>query len=594
MRIRKSVLPISTLAFVALLGVATLWVVYTASAQTSSKGSIEGTLTDVQGAAVPGVTVTVTRQGGGSFSATTNDEGFFRILNLEPGNYTVTVEAEKGFARFEQANVPVNLSKTSNVTIQLRPGSAAETVEVTASSGAVIEVTQNTSGGTQVVSFNVPLLGAVRVYLPDDMAAGDTISGTLQVEPKRGTETARETTRSVQGKYVIEVIVDGAAFSVRDNPQLLTGEPFEFVKELELRGTLQLPAASGDKSNVLEINLNKVTTDTAPRGRTLSTTKIPVNAPNSFPTFEGPQPSPYSFPTLGQTGRPLEIVGPFDGNSGNTTLRYGPAGSSVQDFEKNTENVSGGFGLIRPLAESPRKIVFPSPNVIGPITLNLKEGDSQTTGIFRNVGVRLSAPKTNLLKGEKTTLTTEVTGLQGIKVPVPLTLEAKGVITMEGGMFQPLYIQPSQVSSDGRYVTTRGITGLQAGSWSATSTVVTTPYNIILRDPNPPQTFLFNSFTGDYVFCGSGLKLTGTGQIQRKGCTITLTHNTIDRRIFGSLDACTATDNSRYSTFYSPGTNVDFVVTVTDTQPVRRNVSFNPPGRPLPAIQDVSAFATCP
>src|SRR5215208_1395997 len=75
-------------------------------AQTNTTGSIEGTVTDATGAAVPGVTVVATRQGGRSTSATSNDEGFFRINNVEPGIYTVTVEAEKGFGKFEQANVP--------------------------------------------------------------------------------------------------------------------------------------------------------------------------------------------------------------------------------------------------------------------------------------------------------------------------------------------------------------------------------------------------------------------------------------------------------------------------------------------------------
>ena len=58
-------------------------------AQTSTTGSIEGTVTDSTGAAVPGVTVTATRQGGRATTATTNDEGFFRISNIDPGTYTV-------------------------------------------------------------------------------------------------------------------------------------------------------------------------------------------------------------------------------------------------------------------------------------------------------------------------------------------------------------------------------------------------------------------------------------------------------------------------------------------------------------------------
>ncbi len=210
------------------------------------------------------------------------------------------------------------------------------------------------------------------------------------------------------------------------------------------------------------------------------------------------------------------------------------------------------------------------------------------------MGVNLSAPKTNLLKGEHTELHVEVTGLQGIKEPVPLTLESHGVITMEGGMYQPLMIQPSEVGADGRYTTTRGITGVQTGAWTSTATVVTTPFNIVLRDPDPPQTILVNSFTGDYVFCGSGPKLTGTGQIKRQGCVLTLTDNKPDRQVQGTLNSCVPLDNGRSSIFYSAGTITDIKITVTDTQPPRRTIYFNPLGKPAPPLQDVSAFATCP
>ena len=97
-----------------------------AFAQTTTTGSIEGTVSDPTGAAVAGVTVTATRQGGRSATAKTNEEGFFRIPALEPGTYVVSVASEKGFAKFEQSNVPVNLSKISTVTIQLSPQGEAE------------------------------------------------------------------------------------------------------------------------------------------------------------------------------------------------------------------------------------------------------------------------------------------------------------------------------------------------------------------------------------------------------------------------------------------------------------------------------------
>lgn len=430
-----------------------------------------------------------------------------------------------------------------------------------------------TANGLHRASFET-IYGKVIVSLPDDIRAGDTISGTVVLEPKGNTEDERKNNAA---KLSDLKLVLGAKFP-KDQKDLL----ILITPRLMSDFSTEVPESFDYK-----IGVNAPRTDP-------ETVTITIN---SMVWFINNQPALNEFrlPSMGQQGRPAEIFGPFDGNSSNTRLVYGPARSTAQDFEKQTENVSGGYGLIRPLAESPRKMVFEAPNnVTGPIALNLKEGSTQTIQAYRNVGVRLSAPKTHLLKGEHTTLTTEVTGLEGIKAPVPLTLEAKGVITMEGGTFQPLFIKPAQVGADGRYTTTREITGVQTGGWEATSTVVTTPFDIVLRDPDPPQTIVLNSFTGDYVFCGEGIKLTGTGKTQRSGCSIMLTHDTPDRRIFGKIDACTTVDNSRFFTFYSPGTNVDLVVTVTDTRPIRRAIYFNPLGKPAPPVQDVSAFATCP
>src|SRR5687767_12895191 len=122
-----------------------LFAVAGASAQTLTTGSIAGTVIDQNGAVVPGVNVTVTRKGGTPVTATTDDAGNFRILNIEPGAYTVTVEEQKGFAKFEKSDVPVGLGSTSNVSVQLNLGGATAVVDVTASSGA-LDVTQTTTG----------------------------------------------------------------------------------------------------------------------------------------------------------------------------------------------------------------------------------------------------------------------------------------------------------------------------------------------------------------------------------------------------------------------------------------------------------------
>src|SRR6185503_1179329 len=141
---------------------------------------------------------------------------------------------------------------------------------------------------------------------------------------------------------------------------------------------------------------------------------LPVEPLGKVPSTMGT--SNFVIPPVGQSGRPIVVTGPFDGDLSNTILRSGPANRTVHEFAKTSDSISGGFEAIRPLAESPRQLVFESPrNITGPITIFVKEGDgAPTAGPMRSVAVQLSAPKTNLMRGEKTVVTVEVNGLQGI------------------------------------------------------------------------------------------------------------------------------------------------------------------------------------
>src|SRR5215475_8788197 len=104
-----------------------------AFAQTATTGTIEGTVTDPNGAVVPGATVKVTSPNLiRAQTATTDSQGRYRLVNLPPGKYALIVEAVSGFAKFEQADVEVNLSKTSSIDIKLAPQGASATVEVVA------------------------------------------------------------------------------------------------------------------------------------------------------------------------------------------------------------------------------------------------------------------------------------------------------------------------------------------------------------------------------------------------------------------------------------------------------------------------------
>jgi hypothetical protein len=94
-------------------------------------GSILGTVTDPQGAAVPGAKVTVTNKNKGTTQqTTTNDSGNYSVTHLIPDLYSVKVEAQ-GFKSTEQQSVTVQADAGSSVDLQLQLGATTESVEVT-------------------------------------------------------------------------------------------------------------------------------------------------------------------------------------------------------------------------------------------------------------------------------------------------------------------------------------------------------------------------------------------------------------------------------------------------------------------------------
>jgi hypothetical protein len=104
--------------------------------------------------------------------------------------------------------------------------------------------------------------------------------------------------------------------------------------------------------------------------------------------------------------------------------------------------------------------------------LVVREQGRTAVGQFRSIGLSLSAPKLDLLRGEQTTLTVKVFGLEGIKSPVPLVLENRspGVIQMGGANRETIMISPSQVQA-GTYTTQRPLTGIQRGGFTIVGTV---------------------------------------------------------------------------------------------------------------------------
>lgn len=101
-----------------------------AAAQTSANGSIRGTVTDEQGGVLPGVTISATSPTvAGTFTAVSDPQGLYRLIDLPPGEYVLTAEL-MGFARLERAGVLVRAGLNIALDISMKIGAMTETVEV--------------------------------------------------------------------------------------------------------------------------------------------------------------------------------------------------------------------------------------------------------------------------------------------------------------------------------------------------------------------------------------------------------------------------------------------------------------------------------
>jgi outer membrane receptor protein involved in Fe transport len=111
-----------------------------ATAQTIN-GSISGLVTDANGAAIAGATVTATNTGNGqSRDVTTNEEGLYRISSLAIGSYSVKIE-KSGFGSVTE-DTRVSAGADTAVNFKLSAGAVTAQVQVT-DTGAMLETTQS-------------------------------------------------------------------------------------------------------------------------------------------------------------------------------------------------------------------------------------------------------------------------------------------------------------------------------------------------------------------------------------------------------------------------------------------------------------------
>jgi outer membrane receptor protein involved in Fe transport len=198
--------------------VAALFLAVGAYAQTT--GSIEGTVTDENGAVLPGVTIEATSVNlQGTKVAVSDTGGKFRLVLLPPGTYTVKATLA-GFATTESTGIEVSLGHTVTLAVQMH--SAFKEEVVVSGAPPAIDV-KSTELGTNLTAKQF-----------ENLPVGRNYSAMIQIAPGTATDATGATVYGSTGAENAYYI-DGVNTSSVEYGQQGKNLNFEFIQEMQVK-----------------------------------------------------------------------------------------------------------------------------------------------------------------------------------------------------------------------------------------------------------------------------------------------------------------------------------------------------------------------
>lgn len=198
-------------------------------AQNTNSGDIRGTVTDVTGAVVPGVTVTILNTGTGvARELVTNEVGLYDTASILPGAYRLTFNKD-GFNKVVRDGINLGVGVIT-IDVQLTVGAAVQQIEITAEAPILKTETgeQSVTLQTQTMS-EMPNVGQTWVnfmkLLPG--ASGAPTSAQGAANPGTGI--------SINGNmpYYANFLADGASTTLPHSANVDVSI-FETVEELQV------------------------------------------------------------------------------------------------------------------------------------------------------------------------------------------------------------------------------------------------------------------------------------------------------------------------------------------------------------------------
>ena len=197
----------------AITAILVVWAVVAVAGPASAQSAIAGVVKDVTGGALPGVTVEAASPAliERTRSAITDGNGQYRIVDLRPGEYTVTFTLT-GFSVITRAGIQLPSAFTATVNAELKIGSLEENITV---SGASPVVDVQSSVQQTVVSREV--LDAVPTAR-NVFAVGAIIAGTTASRPDvGGTQGMQQNSLQVHGSQSRDTLYQVDGMSINSN-----------------------------------------------------------------------------------------------------------------------------------------------------------------------------------------------------------------------------------------------------------------------------------------------------------------------------------------------------------------------------------------